>query len=136
MVSVDLAARTVGLGDGRSLDYTALALTTGGRPRRLRWADGTAADSLHTLEDARSLAAALRPGLRLLVVGGGFVGPNAGELAAEVGLAIEMGADVEDVALTVHAHPTMSETVGLAAELAAGTITDLPNPAVKKKPAR
>ncbi|CAA9479843.1 MAG: Dihydrolipoamide dehydrogenase of pyruvate dehydrogenase complex [uncultured Solirubrobacteraceae bacterium] len=67
------------------------------------------------------------------VLGGGVVGPNAGELVAEIGLAIEMGADVEDVGLTVHAHPTLSETVGLAAELAAGTITDLPNPAVKKK---
>jgi dihydrolipoamide dehydrogenase len=67
------------------------------------------------------------------VLGAGVVGPNAGELVAEVGLAIEMGADVEDVGLTVHAHPTLSETVGLAAELAAGTITDLPNPAVKRK---
>jgi dihydrolipoamide dehydrogenase len=67
------------------------------------------------------------------VLGAGVVGPNAGELVAEVGLAIEMGADVEDLALTVHAHPTLSETVGLAAELAAGSITDLPNPAAKKK---
>jgi dihydrolipoamide dehydrogenase len=62
-----------------------------------------------------------------------MVGPNAGELLAEIGLALEMGADVEDVALTVHAHPTLSETVTLAAELAAGTITDLPNPAARKR---
>ena len=57
--------------------------------------------------------------------------PRAGELVAEVGLAIEMGADVGDIALTVHAHPTLSETVGLAAEIADGTITDLPNPAAR-----
>jgi len=67
------------------------------------------------------------------VLGAGIVGTGAGELVAEVGLAIEMGADVEDVGLTVHAHPTLSETVGLAAELAAGTITDLPNPAARKR---
>jgi dihydrolipoamide dehydrogenase len=67
------------------------------------------------------------------VLGAGIVGTGAGELIAEVGLAIEMGAVVDDVALTVHAHPTLSETVGLAAELAAGTITDLPNPAAKKR---
>ena len=66
------------------------------------------------------------------VLGAGIVGTGAGELVAEVGLAIEMGADVEDVALTVHAHPTLSETVGLAAELAEGSITDLPNPKANK----
>ncbi|MGX6449456.1 dihydrolipoyl dehydrogenase, partial [Patulibacter sp. S7RM1-6] len=60
------------------------------------------------------------------VLGGAIVGTNAGELIAEVGLAIEMGANAEDVALTVHAHPTLSESVGLAAEVAEGTITDLP----------
>ncbi len=65
------------------------------------------------------------------VLGAGMVGTSAGDLAAEVGLAIEMGADVGDIALTVHAHPTLSETVGLAAELAEGTITDLPNPTRK-----
>jgi dihydrolipoamide dehydrogenase len=67
------------------------------------------------------------------VLGAGIVGTGAGELLAEVGLAIEMGADIEDIALTVHAHPTLSETVTLAAELAAGTITDLPNPAAAKR---
>ncbi len=65
------------------------------------------------------------------VIGAGIVGPNAGELIAEVGLAIEMGADVEDVALTIHPHPTLSETVALAAEVFEGTITDLYMP--KKK---
>jgi dihydrolipoamide dehydrogenase len=66
------------------------------------------------------------------ILGAGIVGPNAGELIAEVGLALEMGADVGDVALTIHAHPTLSETVTLAAELADGTITDLPNPAAAR----
>jgi dihydrolipoamide dehydrogenase len=66
------------------------------------------------------------------LLGAGIVGTGAGELVAEIGLAIEMGADVGDVALTVHAHPTLSETVGLAAELADGTITDLPNPAARR----
>lgn len=65
------------------------------------------------------------------VIGAGIVGPNAGELVAEVALAIEMGCDVEDVALTIHPHPTLSETVALAAEVFEGTITDLYLP--KKK---
>ena len=58
-------------------------------------------------------------------LGAGAVGPNAGELMAELGLAVEMGADYEDIGLTIHAHPTLSETVGMAAEAAAGTLTDL-----------
>jgi dihydrolipoamide dehydrogenase len=66
------------------------------------------------------------------VLGAGIVGANAGELMAEVGLAIEMGAVAEDLALTVHPHPTLSETVAFAAELADGTITDLPNPKARK----
>ncbi len=65
------------------------------------------------------------------VVGGGIVGPNAGELIAEVGLAIEMGADAADVGLTIHPHPTLSESVGMAAEALEGTLTDLYMP---KKP--
>jgi dihydrolipoamide dehydrogenase len=72
------------------------------------------------------------PGSQRLL-GAGIVGTNAGELVAEVGLAIEMGAVLEDVALTVHAHPTLTETVMLAAELGAGTITDLPNPKAAKR---
>jgi dihydrolipoamide dehydrogenase len=66
------------------------------------------------------------------VLGGGIVGPNAGELIAEITFALEMGADVGDLALTVHPHPTLSETVTFAAELADGVITDLPNPEAKK----
>lgn len=67
------------------------------------------------------------------LLGAGLVGINAGELLGELSLAIEFGADVEDLALTIHAHPTLHESVGLAAELAAGTITDLPNPAAKTR---
>ena len=59
------------------------------------------------------------------VIGGGIVGTNAGDLIAELGLAIEMGADAADIGLTIHAHPTLSETVGLAAEAFEGTLTDL-----------
>ena len=59
------------------------------------------------------------------ILGAGIVGTNAGELIAEAVLALEMGATVEDLALTVHAHPTLSETLGLTAEMIEGTITDL-----------
>ncbi len=59
------------------------------------------------------------------VIGAGLVGVNAGELLAEAVLAIEMGATAEDIGLTIHAHPTLSETVCFAAEMAEGTITDL-----------
>ena len=55
----------------------------------------------------------------------GIVGPNAGDMISEGMLAIEMGADAEDIGLTVHPHPTLSETVGLAAEVFRGTITAL-----------
>lgn len=65
------------------------------------------------------------------VLGAGIVGINAGELIAEVSLAIEMGCYAEDIALTIHAHPTLSETVALATEVFEGTITDLYLP--KKK---
>ncbi len=59
------------------------------------------------------------------VLGAGIVGPNAGELIAEAVLALEMGADVDDLSLTVHPHPTLSETLAFAAEMINGTITDL-----------
>jgi dihydrolipoamide dehydrogenase len=65
------------------------------------------------------------------VLGAGIVGINAGELIAETVLALEMGADAEDLSLTIHAHPTLSETVFFTAEMADGTITDL-LPAKKK----
>ena len=59
------------------------------------------------------------------VLGVTIVGTGAGELLAEAGLALEMGATLTDLALTVHAHPTLSETVAFAAERALGTLTDL-----------
>ncbi|HSC12141.1 MAG TPA: dihydrolipoyl dehydrogenase [Rhodanobacteraceae bacterium] len=65
------------------------------------------------------------------VIGAGIVGPNAGDLISEVALAIEMGCEAADIGLTVHPHPTLSESVGMAAEVYEGTITDLYIP--KKK---
>ncbi len=59
------------------------------------------------------------------IIGAGIVGVNAGELLAETVLAMEMGADLEDLALTIHAHPTLSETPMFAAEMGLGSITDL-----------
>jgi dihydrolipoamide dehydrogenase len=59
------------------------------------------------------------------LIGAGIVGPHAGDLIAEATLALEMGADAADIALTIHPHPTLSETVNFAAEMAEGTITDL-----------
>ena len=67
------------------------------------------------------------------LIGASIIGPGAGELIAEAGLAIEMGCDAEDLALTIHPHPTVSESVGLAAEAFEGSITDLYMPKKKKK---
>jgi dihydrolipoamide dehydrogenase len=66
------------------------------------------------------------------VLGAGIVGVGAGELIAEAVHAIEMGADAEDLALTIHPHPTLSETIGFAAESAQGTITDLYLPSSRR----
>ncbi len=60
------------------------------------------------------------------IIGGAIVGPNAGDLIGEVALAIEMGADSVDIGKTIHPHPTLGESIGLAAEAAHGTCTDLP----------
>jgi len=65
------------------------------------------------------------------IVGGGIVGVHAGELISEVALAIEMGSEAADIGLTIHPHPTLSESIGMAAEVYEGTITDLYMP--KKK---
>ena len=81
----------------------------------------------------RALGIGRREGLTKLIVdkatkrilGAGIVGPNAGELIAEAVLALEMGADAEDIGLTIHPHPTLSETFAFAAEMIEGTITDL-----------
>ncbi|MHB1561740.1 MAG: dihydrolipoyl dehydrogenase [Solirubrobacteraceae bacterium] len=69
----------------------------------------------------------LEPGSRRLL-GAGIVGVGAGDLISELALAIELGANAEDIALTIHPHPTLSETVAFAAEMAEGTITDLMAP--------
>jgi len=66
------------------------------------------------------------------VLGAGIVGPHAGDLIAEATLALELGADAQDLSLTIHPHPTLSETVNFAAEMAEGTITDLYVPKRKK----
>ncbi len=66
------------------------------------------------------------------LLGGAIVGVNGGELLGEIGLAVEMGADAEDIALTIHAHPTLHESVGIAAEVFEGSVTDLPNAKAKK----
>jgi dihydrolipoamide dehydrogenase len=66
------------------------------------------------------------------LLGGGIVGPHAGDLIAEVGLALEMGADATDISLTIHPHPTLSETVAFAAEAFDGTLTDLYIPKKKR----
>lgn len=85
------------------------------------------------MASGRSLAMGRDEGLTQLlfdenthrILGAGIVGPNAGELIAELTLAIEMGCDVEDIALTIHPHPTLSESIMMAAEIFEGTITDL-----------
>ena len=65
------------------------------------------------------------------ILGGAIIGPNAGELISEITLAVEMGCDAEDISLTIHPHPTLSESVMMATEIFEGTITDLYMP--KKK---
>jgi dihydrolipoamide dehydrogenase len=64
-----------------------------------------------------------------------MVGPNAGELIAEAVHAIEVGSDAQDIGLTIHPHPTLSETLGFAAEMAEGTITDLMPPRKRRSAA-
>jgi dihydrolipoamide dehydrogenase len=85
------------------------------------------------MASGRSLALGREEGITKLlfdpqngrVLGAGIVGPGAGELIGEVALAIEMGADAHDIGLTIHPHPTLSETVAFAAEAFSGTLTDL-----------
>lgn len=67
------------------------------------------------------------------VIGAGIVGPNAGELISELSLAIEMGCEAADISLTIHPHPTLSESVAMSAEIFEGTITDLYMPKKKSK---
>jgi len=60
------------------------------------------------------------------ILGGGMVGTHAGEMIGEIALAIEMGADAVDIGKTIHPHPTVGESIGMAAEVAHGSCTDLP----------
>jgi len=62
------------------------------------------------------------------IVGAGIVGTHAGDMIGELALAIEMGADAVDIGSTIHPHPTLGESIGLAAEVAHGSCTDLPPP--------
>ena len=59
------------------------------------------------------------------IIGAGITGPNAGDLIAECALAIEMGCEAADIGLTIHPHPTLSESIAMAAEVFEGTVTDL-----------
>ncbi|AEW44701.1 pyruvate and 2-oxoglutarate dehydrogenase E3 component (dihydrolipoamide dehydrogenase) [Serratia symbiotica str. 'Cinara cedri'] len=89
----------------------------------------------------RAIASACTDGMTKLIfdkvthriLGGAIVGANGGELLGEISLAIEMGCDAEDIALTVHAHPTLYESIGLSAEIYKGSITDLLNSKADKK---
>ena len=62
------------------------------------------------------------------IIGGGIVGTHAGDLISEVCLAIEMGADAVDIGKTIHPHPTLGESIGMAAEIYEGVCTDVPPP--------
>ena len=63
---------------------------------------------------------------RMLGIGGAIVGTHAGDMLGEICLAIEMGCDATDIGKTIHAHPTLGESIGMAAEVAHGSCTDLP----------
>ncbi|GAB4089850.1 hypothetical protein GCM10028785_25190 [Hydrogenophaga soli] len=63
---------------------------------------------------------------RMLILGGGLVGTHAGDMIGEIALAIEMGADAVDIGKTIHPHPTLGESIGMAAEVAHGSCTDVP----------
>jgi dihydrolipoamide dehydrogenase len=94
------------------------------------WAASGRALSLARSEGLTKLL--FEPGTRRLL-GAGIVGVNAGELIAETVHALEMGSDAEDVGLTIHPHPTLTETVAFAAEMEAGTITDVMPPARSRR---
>ena len=94
------------------------------------WAASGRALSLGRPEGMTKLL--FEPGSRRLL-GAGIVGVNAGELIAETVHALEMGSDALDLALTIHPHPTLTETIGFAAEMAEGIITDLMPPRQRAK---
>ena len=118
-----------------SVAYTDPEVAWTGLTETAAKAEGTAVEtaSFPWAASGRSLSMGRSDGLTKLIVdpethrvlGAGIVGVNAGELLAEAVLAIEAGLDAEDIALTIHPHPTLSETIGFSAEQAEGTITDL-----------
>ncbi len=118
-----------------SVAYTSPELAWVGLTEAQAKADGhpAKATSFPWAASGRNLASGGGDGMTKLIyhpqthrlLGGTIVGRNAGELLAEITLAIEMGATLDDIGLTVHAHPTLSETVAFAAEKALGTLTDL-----------
>ena len=110
------------------------------KPRRNSKASTTAKGCFPWAASGRSLSLGRSEGLTKLlfdeqtrqVIGAGITGSNAGDLIAEVALAIEMDCTAEDIGLTIHPHPTLSETVAGAAEMFEGTITDLYAPGNRK----
>ena len=124
-----------------SVAYTDPELAWMGLTETQAKADGTPFEkaSFPWAASGRSLSMGRNEGLTKVLydpetkrlLGAGIVGPNAGELIAEAVLGLEMGADIEDMALSVHPHPTLSETLNFAAEVAEGTVTDIYVP--KKK---
>jgi dihydrolipoamide dehydrogenase len=86
------------------------------------WAASGKALALHRIEGKTKL---LFDPESKIIISAGIVGPNAGDLIGEAVLAIEMGADAEDIGLSIHPHPTLTETVANAAEMFSRTITDL-----------
>jgi dihydrolipoamide dehydrogenase len=96
--------------------------------KQIPWAASARALSLGRAEGFTKLLFDPKSGR---VLGGAIVGPHAGDLISEIALAVEMGADAADLSLTIHPHPTLSETIAFAAEAWEGTLTDLYMP--KKK---
>jgi dihydrolipoamide dehydrogenase len=124
-----------------SVAYTDPELAWAGLTEREAKAQGIAYEkaSFPWVASGRALSMGREEGMTKLIfcpeskrlIGAGIIGVSAGDLIAETALAIEMGCDVEDIALTIHPHPTLSETIAQAAEMFEGTITDLYLP--KKK---
>lgn len=119
-----------------SVAYTNPEIAWAGLTEDAARASGTAVDVARFpwAASGRAIANGAHYGLTKLVfsresgriVGGAIVGPSAGDMLGEIVLAIELGADVLDIGRTIHPHPTLGETIGMAAEVAAGTCTDLP----------
>ena len=106
----------------QGIDYEKAQVPLGRKwPRVVAWSFAKASQSCCSITQTDRL------------LGGAIVGPNAGDLIAEIGLAIEMGADATDISLTIHPHPTLSETVAFSAEAFEGTLTDLYMPKKRKR---